>query len=133
MGISTYLANKLLDHQVGKTAYTMPAVYVGLSSTTPTVAGANVTEPSGGAYARVATVGTDWAAAAAHANSNAAAITFPQATADWVAGANLTHFVFYDAATLGNMLAFSALTVAKSVLADDTASFPIGEIDITLN
>ena len=28
--LSTYLADKLLDHANGKTAYTMPTVYVGL-------------------------------------------------------------------------------------------------------
>lgn len=124
MGISTYLSNKLLDHQVGKTTYTMPTVYVGLSSTTPAASGTNVTEPSSGAYARVATSGTTWNAASNGSLTNAQAITFPTATADWLAGANLTHAVLYDAASGGNFLGFSALATAKNCLNGDTLSLP---------
>lgn len=132
MPASTYLANKLLDHQLGKTAYTMPTVYVALSSTTPTAAGTNVTEPSGGSYARVATSGATWATAASGATSNAAAITFPTATASWVSGSNLTHVALYDASSTGNMLAFGTITVPKSAISGDTVSIAIGELDITL-
>lgn len=133
MPITTFLANKLLDHQVGKTSYTMPVVYVALSSTTPTTAGANVTEPSGGSYARVTTSGATWATAASGATSNAAAITFPTATADWSAGANMTYGVLYDAASTGNVLGYGVLAVAKNVLNGDTASISIGDLDITLS
>ena len=134
MGISTYLANKLLDHQVGKTSFTMPTVRVGLSSTTPTAAGTNVTEPSSGSYARVTTSGATWNAAASGSITNATAITFPTATADWVAGANLTHAVFYDAASGGNFLGFSALAVAKNCLNGDTLTLPAGSgVTITLS
>lgn len=133
MPASTYLANKLLDHQVGKTAYTMPTVYVGLSSTTPAVGGTGVTEPSAGSYARVTTSAATWATAASGATSNAAAITFPTATADWVSGSNLTYGLLYDAATGGNLLGFGALTVAKNVLNGDTASIAIGNLTVTLS
>lgn len=132
MSMTTYLANKLLDHQLGKTAYTMPTVYVGMSSTTPGVAGTGATEPSGGSYARVATTGATWNAAAAGSSTNAAAITFPTATADWLAQANLTYGVLYDAATGGNMLGFGALSVAKNVLNGDTASIAAGQLTATL-
>ena len=134
MGISTYLANKLLDHQVGKTTFTMPTVRVGLSRTTPTAAGTNVTEPSFGGYARVTTSGATWNAAASGSITNAQAITFPTATADWVAGANLTHAVFYDAASGGNFLGFSPLAVAKNCLNGDTLTLPAGSgVTITLS
>lgn len=132
MPASTYLANALLEEQVGKTNFALPTVYVGLSSTTPTAAGTNVTEPSTGSYARVVTSGATWTSAAAGAISNAAAITFPQATADWLSGANLTHAVLYDAASGGNLLSFGALAVAKSVSSGDTAQIAIGDLDITL-
>lgn len=133
MPASTYLANKLLDHQTGKAAYTMPTVYVGLSSTTPAVGGTNVTEPSGNGYARVATTGATWATAASGATSNAAAITFAQATGSWASGANLTHVVLYDAATGGNMLSFGSITVPKVASSGDTLSIASGELDITLS
>lgn len=133
MGISTYLANELLEVQVGKSAFATPTVYVALSSTLPTAAGTNVTEPSGGSYARVATSAATWSTASAGAISNAAAITFPAATADWVAGANLAYGVLYDASTAGNMLSFGAITVPKSILSGDTASIATGDLDITLS
>jgi hypothetical protein len=134
MPASTYLANKLLDHQNGKTSFTMPtAVHIGLSTTTPTAAGTNVTEPSGGGYARVTTSGATWAAASAGATSNANAITFPEASSTWLSGANFTHVVIYDASTSGNMLSFGAITVAKSATAGDTLSIAPGELDMTLS
>lgn len=132
MPASTYLANKLLEHQVGKTPFTMPTVYVALSSTTPSANGTGVTEPSGGSYARVATAGTDWGTAASGAITNSNAFSFPQATADWVGGSNLTYAVLYDAASGGNMLAYGALTTPKSVTSGDTVSIAAGDFDITL-
>jgi len=135
MPASYYLSNALLGHQLGKTAYTMPTVYVGLSSTTPAQGApvTNVTEPSGGAYARVATSGATWATPAAGAVSNAAAITFPTATADWASAANLTYGVLYDAITGGNILGYGVLTVAKNVLNGDTASIAIGGLTVTIS
>ena len=133
MPASTYLANKLLDHQVGKTSYSMPTVYVGLSSTTPTLAGGNITEPSGGSYARVQTSGSTWNAANAGAIDNAQAITFPQASADWVSGSNLTYGVLYDAASNGNVLGYGALATPKNVLTGDTATIGAGQLTITIS
>jgi len=133
MPASTYLANKLLEHQVGKTAFTMPTVYVGLSSTTPTLAGANITEPSTGGYARVTTSGASWGSAAAGSITNAAVLTFPAATADYLAGANLTYGIVYDAVTAGNVLGYGVLTVPKNVLNGDTASIAIGQLTITIS
>jgi hypothetical protein len=126
----------LLNHFLTDPAYTPPAtMYIALSSTTPTDAGANVTEPSGGSYARVSTVAADWGAATGTApatKANTATKTFVQATADWVAGANLTHFVLFDALTVGNVVAWGALTVAKPVLNGDTPSFAVGALVLKL-
>jgi hypothetical protein len=75
------LENKMLGHLFG-TAYTAPTtVYMALSTTTPTDAGGNVTEPSGNGYARVA-IGnnsTNWNAASGGTVTNKTAITFPEA------------------------------------------------------
>ena len=35
MALSAYLANKLLDHMLGKTSYTMPSVYISLHTADP--------------------------------------------------------------------------------------------------
>lgn len=132
MPASTYLANALLAHQCGKTAYTMPTVYLALSSTTPTVGGTNVTEPSGGSYARVATTGL-WGVPASGTITNSGAITYAAATADWLSGTNLTYGVLYDALTAGNCLGYGVLTVAKNILNGDTASVAASGITITLS
>ena len=122
----------MLNHFFTDPAYTPPTtLYIGLSSTTPTEAGANITEPSGGAYARVSTTAADWGAASGTApvvKSNTAVKTFTTATADWVAGANLTHFVIMDASTAGNCLMWGPLTTPKPVLNGDTPSFGAGAL-----
>lgn len=132
MPLSRFSHRELLDHMFG-TSYTAPTnIYVGLSSTTPTSTGTNVTEPSGGSYARVSTSSSDWAAAS-NADptlvTNSNAITFPTATADWVAGSNLTHMVAYDASSAGNMIGYAQLATAKPVTNGDTAEFAAGDID----
>lgn len=126
---SDYLENKVLDHVVGKTAYTMPTVHVALFTAAPTDAGGG-TEVTGGSYARVATTGATWAAASAGATSNAAAVNFPTPTASW---GTATHFGLYDAATVGNLLAWAPLTTSQAIGTGNTVSFAIGELDITLS
>jgi hypothetical protein len=117
-------------------AWTPPAtLYLGVSSTTPTEAGGNFTEPSTGSYARVSTAAADWSAASGSApavKTNTAVKTFPTATGDWVSGANLTHFGIFDASTAGNLLCWGALGTAKPVLNGDTASFAASALVVKL-
>ena len=131
----------ILDHVMGNASHTPNAQnFVALSSTTPTEAAGNFTEPSSGSYARVETEGTGangpaWGAASGTAPvslSNSEAITFPQATADWVSGANLTHFGIFSASSGGSVQIWGALTTAKPVLNGDTASFAASAIVIKL-
>lgn len=133
MPYTYYATNKVIDHLTGKTSYTMPTVYVGLSSTTPTLSSGNITEPSTGSYARITTSGTTWSAASGGTTSNAAVLTFPTATADWVSAANLTYGLMYDASTSGNLLGYGALSVAKNCLNGDTVSIAIGGLTITFS
>jgi hypothetical protein len=134
------MEQQLLDDFFSDPARTNEDLWLGLSSTTPTDAGTNVTEPSGGAYARVALCTTGAGAAnlgaatgvAPAEKSNSAIISFPTATADWVAAANLTHFVVFNASTAGTCRAWGALAVAKPVLNGDTASFAVGALDFRL-
>lgn len=123
-----YLENKILDHIVGKTSYTMPTAYlaVGTGATDAGLTG----EPSGSGYARVTTAGADWAAASGGANTNANTLAFPQATGDWGV---MTHFAIYDAASGGNMLAWGALTASKTVENKDILRFEAGDLDMTLD
>lgn len=124
-------ANNMLDVRFGAVASTAPATYyVALSTTAPTNTGTNVTEPSGGGYARVAVVNnaTNFPAAASRAKSNGTVVTFPTATASW---GTITHFALYDAATAGTMRAWGALTTSQAVASDAIADFPAGSLTIT--
>lgn len=129
-----FLEDELLDHVFGAAAYTAPGtVYVALYTVTPTDANASGTEVTGGAYARVAVTNnaTNWPAASAGAKANGTAITFPAPTANWGV---IVAFAIYDAATLGNELAWGAITPNKTVNASDPApSFAVGDLDITLD
>jgi hypothetical protein len=103
-GFSDYAARKVLDHSVGKTSWTMPTAYVALYTVLPGDAGTGGTEVSTGSYARVATSGTTWNAAAASApssNSNATAITFPTTTGSW---GSVVGWTLMDASTAGNQI-----------------------------
>jgi hypothetical protein len=103
-GFSDYAARKILDHSVGKASWTMPTAYLGLYTTLPVDAGTGGTEVSTGSYARVATSGATWNAAAGSApasNSNSAAITFPTSTGSW---GSVVGFTIMDASTVGNQI-----------------------------
>lgn len=130
---------KVLDHILNDPAWTPSATqYIGLFSTTPTEAATSVTEPSTGSYARVATTNADWSAASGTApcvKTNTATFTFPTASADWVAAANLTYFGLFNSlagVTNADYIAFGALTTAKPVLNGDTASFAASAITMQL-
>jgi len=148
VSFTIHTAQALLNAMFGKTSAlgalaSAPTIHVALSSTAPTEAGANVTEPSAGGYARVATAPADWVAATAadpSVISNAAEVIFPAATADWLAAADLTHFALYDASSGGNCLGWGELidpdtqaAAPRSVLKGDTILFGIGSLTITLD
>lgn len=128
--ITTYLENKLLDHSLGSTAYTMPTCYLALFTTNPTLpAGTGGVEVSGGSYARLAT-GTNFAAAASGSKTTNANLIFVTATADW---GTITGVGVYDALTTGNLLFSGALAVSKAVLNGDTFQFNTGSLTATLS
>lgn len=127
MSFSDYLENELLDHVFGGASYSAPAtVYVGLFTAAPSDAGGG-TEVSGGSYARTAcTFGT----AASGTIANSANCEFPTATASW---GTVTHMAIFDAASAGNMLAWSALTSSKAVDTNDLLRFSAGQLTVSLD
>jgi hypothetical protein len=128
MSLSDYAELKFLDHLVGKTSFTMPTCYVGLSTADPTDDASGLAEPAGGSYARVTTAGGDWEVAAAGATQNANAITFPESTGSW---GTITHFALFDAVSGGNMLAHAALDTSRAVASGVIPRFAAGELDLT--
>jgi len=133
--LSDYSENKINDHLSGKTSFTMPTVYIGLSTADPTDDESGWAEPDGtGSYARITTSGADWDASAGGATANATALSFPISTAAWSTAANnLTHFAGWDASSGGNMLWAADLTVARAVnAADIILRYAIGDLDRTI-
>lgn len=133
MSFSNYLEEALLEHLAGIDTFTSPTIYLGLSSTTPEEDGSNITEPTGGSYARVETSSEDWEINESGQLTNATLLQFPQASADWVDQSDLTHVVAFDASTNGNFLFSGAFIQAKPVLNGDTAAIPPGDLVITLD
>jgi hypothetical protein len=127
---NNYTENKVLDHVVGKTSFTMPTAYVGLSTADPTDDASGLAEPSGNNYARVTTSGSDWDAASGGATANAAVLTFPEASGAW---GTVTHFFLADASSGGNMLAHGTLDASRVITSPQVPRFGIGELDITLD
>jgi hypothetical protein len=123
----------MLDGVFNDPAYTPPATrYLALSTTTPTDAGANFTEPVGNAYARVATTAADWSAASGTApaiKQNSATLSFPTASGAW---GTVTHIGIFDAASGGTPRWTGALTASKVVSSGDTAQFTATQITLQL-
>ena len=132
---SDFAESKILDQVFGGTAWVPPAtLHVALFTANPSDSGGG-TEVTGGSYARVAKTNnaTNWPAASGTSpatKSNGTAIDFPTATADW---GTITGMAVYDAASGGNMIGWTALTVSKPVLSGDTPSFPAGTLQVTLD
>jgi hypothetical protein len=127
--MSDYAENKVLELLVGKTAFSTPTAYLALYTVTPTDAGGG-TQVTGGSYARVATAGADWGAAASGQIANANDIVFPEATASW---GTVVAFGIFDASTAGNLIWWGPLTVQKTIDIGDTPRFVAGDIVIQLN
>lgn len=124
MAVTTYLANRLLDHAIGKTAFTMPTVFTGLMKANPTDAGTQTNECTYPGYARVAVPGAIWNAAAARAQTNSAGITFGTKTAG--ADETATHWATFDALTGGNMLEYGPLSPTQLISNGTAPAVPTG-------
>ena len=129
------LEDKVLDHVFGGSDYSrLATVHVGLwtSALSDSDGGSAAGEVSGGSYARVAVTNnaTNWPAASGGAKANGTVITFPTATGSW---GTVTYFAILSAATAGDILGWAILTQSKAIGSGDTASFAVGDLDITLD
>ena len=125
--LSNYLETAWVNHVLRNTAYTSPgaSVYVSLHTADPTDAGTG-TEVSGNNYARVQV--TSWDAPASRATQNTGAVTFPTPSGSW---GTITHWGIWDAATVGNLLMYGALT-SSIAPSSGTVRFAAGALDLTV-
>lgn len=117
-GMSSYSGVNWLAYITGKTGMpATPTAFVALFTTAPTDdTGTGAVEVSGGSYARVTTTAANWNTPSAisgsnptetpNTTSNAQALTFTTATANW---GTVIAFGLYDALTTGNLLAWDYL------------------------
>jgi hypothetical protein len=129
-GVSTYLANAMLDLALSGTTLTQPtSLYLALATTAPTDTddGSSITEPSGGGYARLEH--NDFSAASGGSVSNGSTASFAAATANW---GTCGWIAVCDHATTGNVLYHKALDNAAVIESGDTARFIGGALTITM-
>lgn len=128
------LETKIKNQVLGAVAYTVPTpVYFGLWGAAASIAdsfnGATANEITGGAYDRVSMTNntTNFATVTANVNKvNSVAITFPQATANWNASANINQVGTLDGnlkTAADNGMFWGDLTTPKPVLNLDQAQF----------
>jgi hypothetical protein len=135
--ISNFLANELLDHAFNNAAYTAPSsTFIALTTATiaDTDTGSTITEPGAGSYARKEVnvnggSSPTWDLAAAGLVDNTHAITFVTATASW---GTIVAVAVLDALTVGNLLFYDNALADQAVTTDDTAEFPIGDLDVVM-
>jgi hypothetical protein len=129
----------MLQHVVGRTAFTMPSVWLGLFTTAGVDAGTGFTEVTGGSYARPTTSAL-WNAAVAGSPlpstiTNSGTIAFPAATANW---GTVTSWGLFDAVSAGNLLfwdymgnfswlPFTATLASPSVLTSTAHGYANGD------
>jgi hypothetical protein len=133
VGYTNTFVNSFLDLMFNNTAYSQPATYVGLTTTTSSDSSAG-TEVSGNNYARVlvnkASGGSPaWTSVSGGAADNANAITFPIPSGSWgtVVGVGL-----YTASSAGSQLAYGNDVVDQVVSIGDSIVFPIGAFDLAI-
>lgn len=128
MATTTYFLNTIMSG-VFKSETLPTNYYIGLSTSTPTTSGTNVTEPSGGSYARV-DVTSYLGTPSSGVITNTSNISFPDSTASW---GTVTHYVIYDALTGGNLLMFNALSSPMTIGTDVGIVIKSGRLQLTLS
>ncbi len=128
-----YLENAILDHILGKVAYTAPTtIYVGLANAVAedgTITG----EPSGYNYSRVQVTNntTNFPAASGGSKSNGTDIVFNEASGSW----GTINYVFLADADVGsgNVLLYARLTNPKTIGSGDTVKFEAGDLTFSVD
>lgn len=142
--MSNYLENKLVDFLFRGGSYTPPnTLYIALCTATPTdtSTGSNISEISGGNYARqsLSSVSGSWystqgdnsgtSSGTNGTTSNSSALTWSSVT--W--SGTVSAVAVCDALSAGNVLFYSALSASKTIAAGDSISFPVSGISIQLD
>lgn len=123
--LSNYLENKLLDHFLSTTSYTMPSdVYLALYTVAPTDSTSG-TEVTGGSYARQAIT---FHAASSGATTNDSNVDFAG-----MPSCTVVALAVCDASSSGNILVYGGLTANKTLDAGDILRVSSGDLSISID
>ena len=126
MSFTNYLETEILDFAFTTGTATRPTSwFIALYTAAPGEAGGG-TEVSTGSYVRQSVAFS----VSGNTATNTAAVEFPTATGSY---GTVSHVGVFDASSSGNLLAFSALNVAKAIDTGDVFRIPTGDLDITLD
>lgn len=123
--LSNFLENKVLDHILGTTSYTMPSTpHLALYTVAPTDSTSG-TEVTGGSYARKPVTFNASSGGVATNSANVDFTGMPTATVVAIA--------VCDSLSGGNILVYGTLTSNKSVTSGDTLRIASGDLSISIN
>lgn len=125
--LSTYLANKLLDHAIGRTAFPMPANVFLAAFTAPPSPDGGGTEAAWIGYGRVQISALMMSPAAAGISTNNLAINF-STNNNATASVTVSHLATFDAAAGGNLLEFFPLRELVSVPPGSRLAIAAGDL-----
>jgi hypothetical protein len=113
------------------TMFKTPSLYLGMSTTTPTISGTNVTEPSGATgYARILIPSASLSTPTAGVITNTALVSYPRMTSD---GGTATYWVIYDALTGGNLIAYGAFTNSRALQINSQVILEAGKLTFSMS
>ncbi len=119
---SAYLKDKILDHTLGVSAFTMPTdVYLALLTSDPTIEDTG-DEVVGGSYARQV---LSFAVASDGNSETDASVNF-----DNLPACTVTHWAIYDASTAGNLLHFGEFDIPLIRTAGQDIDIDAGNLNI---
>jgi len=132
-GKANYLSNKDLDHNLGKTSFTMPAtVAIALLTVAATAAStkASVTEANYTGYARLKVEATSLNAASSQKSTNSAKLEFAACTA---LSSTIVGFIIVDSTTAGagNALYWGTTTSTVISTTQTPATIAANALEVT--
>ena len=131
MSITNDQANTILERYIG-TNDVNASLYLGLSTTTPTASGTNITEPTTGSYAREEVPYTSWGTANTTGFiTNTTQIEMVEATADW--GTVTYVFLANHSSSTGSAIKFyGVLSTSRLIDSGTTVTFPASGLTISM-
>lgn len=130
--LSDYLENKLLEHSVGRAAFTLPTTYVALFASGPDDTGAGV-EVSAADYQRVHVAASGWNPASGGSISNAVDIRWPIAGGTAAMWGAVIDVGIYDSITGGNLLWYGPLSTGATIMAGESFKLGVGDLVLSLD